>query len=174
MKKLPVEKLKVERRTCHITREPGSDRLWYCDNCKSYHDHQSDYAWEYCPRCGAKRVRETSDRDTTCVPDDYTAKLMAEVERLQGENAKLLKDLEAEHALAETLGHFHEAYQVENEKLRLLVRGLDYCSDELNSAECDKCPLYDPADPVLEPKCVRMMREMGIEPREMEIDKEEI
>ena len=50
------EKLKATRRTCHITREPGSDRLWYCDSCKSYHDHQSDYAWEYCPRCGAKRV----------------------------------------------------------------------------------------------------------------------
>lgn len=62
----------------------------------------------------------------------------------------------------------------ENAKLRKLVRGLDYCSDELNSAECDKCPLYDPADPILEPKCVRMMREMGIEMREIEIDKEEI
>ena len=31
-----------------------------------------------------------SDRDVTVAPDDYTAKLMAEVERLQGENAKLL------------------------------------------------------------------------------------
>lgn len=45
----------------------------------------------------------------------------------------------------------------ENDKLRSLVRGLDYCSDELSSAECDKCPLHDPAYPNLEPKCVRMM-----------------
>ena len=44
--------------TCHITREPGSDRLWYCDRCKSYHEHPSDYAWEFCPRCGAKAVKE--------------------------------------------------------------------------------------------------------------------
>lgn len=44
--------------TCHITREPGSDRLWYCDHCKSYHEHPSDYAWEFCPRCGAKVVKE--------------------------------------------------------------------------------------------------------------------
>lgn len=57
--KLKVENVrlrKVGHETCHITREPGSDRLWYCDNCKSYHDHQSDYAWEFCPRCGAKRA----------------------------------------------------------------------------------------------------------------------
>ena len=81
----------------------------------------------------------------------------------EAENVKLLKELEAEHALAETLGHYHEDAKAENAKLRKLVRGLDYCSDELNSAECERCPLYDPADPVLEPKCVRMMRELGIE-----------
>ena len=186
----------------------------------------------------------------TCVPDDYTTKLMAEVERLQGENAKLrelvqdiwdwlaptaissatplkglhdrmcelgiggrmskaidemrayfnqppvppagallehrkkvnrwldeaeaenarlLKELEAEHVLAEQLGHYHEDAKAENAKLRKLVRGLDYCSDELNFAECDKCPLHD-SDPNLEPKCVRMMEELGIETRGMEIE----
>lgn len=52
--------------------------------------------------------------------------------------------------------------QAENAKLRELVRGLDYCSDELNSAECDRCPLHDATDENLEPKCVRMMREMKI------------
>lgn len=65
-----------------------------------------------------------SDRDVTCVPDDYTARLMAEVARLQGENAKLLKELEAEHALAETLGHYHEDAKAENAKLRELVRDM--------------------------------------------------
>lgn len=97
-----------------------------------------------------------------------------EIADLKAENDKLRNELNAEHALAETLGHFHEAAKAENEKLRLLVRGLDYCSDELNSAECERCPLYDPADSILEPKCVRMMREMGIEMREIEIDKGEI
>lgn len=57
--------------------------------------------------------------------------------------------------------------KAENEKLRLLVRGLDYCSDELSSAECDKCPLHDPSDPNLEPKCVRMMRDLGIDKEEL-------
>lgn len=57
----------------------------------------------------------------TCVPDDYTAKLMAEVERLQGENAKLQKELEAEHTLAEQLGHYHEDAKVEIAKLRELA-----------------------------------------------------
>lgn len=62
--------------------------------------------------------RSSDGADVTCVPDDYTAKLMAEVARLQGENAKLLKELEAEHALAETLGHYHEDAKAENAKLR--------------------------------------------------------
>ena len=104
-----------------------------------------------------------SDRDVTVAPDDYTAKLMAEVSRLQAKSNGLLKELEAEHALAEMLGLWLDDAKAENAKLRKLVRGLDYCSDELNSAECERCPLYDPADPVLEPKCVRMMLEMGIE-----------
>lgn len=44
------------RGECHVTREPGSDRLWYCDACGSYHEHASEYPWENCPRCGAKVV----------------------------------------------------------------------------------------------------------------------
>ena len=43
-------------RTCRMEREPDSDRLWWCSSCESYHEHQSDYPWEYCPRCGAKVV----------------------------------------------------------------------------------------------------------------------
>lgn len=35
-----------------------------------------------------------SDRDVTCIPDDYTVKLMTEVEQLQGENAELRKLVE--------------------------------------------------------------------------------
>ena len=71
------------------------------------------------PERSKNGVERSSDGvDTTCVPDDYTAKLMAEVERLQGENARLLKELEAEHALAEQLGHYHEDAKAENAKLR--------------------------------------------------------
>ena len=75
-----------------------------------------------------------------------------------------IMDASPEQAINATLGNDGAAkLQAENVKLRELVRGLDYCSDELNSAECERCPLYDPADPVLEPKCVRMMRELRIE-----------
>ena len=44
------------RGTCEMEREPGSDRLWWCSSCQSYHEHESDYPWEFCPRCGAKVV----------------------------------------------------------------------------------------------------------------------
>lgn len=45
------------RPTCRLEREPDSDRLWWCSNCQSYHEHVSEFPWEYCPRCGAKVVR---------------------------------------------------------------------------------------------------------------------
>lgn len=86
----------------------------------------------------------------------------------EAENKKLQAELKAEHALAETLGHYHEAAKAENEKLRLLVLGLDYCSNRFKrQVSCERCPLYDVTDVNLEPKCVRMMREL-------KIDKEEI
>lgn len=44
------------RGTCRLEREPDSDRLWWCSNCQSYHEHVSEFPWEYCPRCGAKVV----------------------------------------------------------------------------------------------------------------------
>lgn len=47
----------IGRGTCEMSLEPGSDRMWWCSHCKSYHEHMSEYSWEYCPRCGAKAVR---------------------------------------------------------------------------------------------------------------------
>jgi FtsZ-binding cell division protein ZapB len=44
------------------------------------------------------------DRDVTCSSDDYTSKLMAEVDRLQAENERL----QAENAdLREEIGDWH-------------------------------------------------------------------
>ena len=52
----------------------------------------------------------------------------------------------------------------ENDKLRKLVRGLDYClSSRRRFVSCERCPLYDVTDVNIEPKCMRMMRELGIE-----------
>jgi hypothetical protein len=77
-----------------------------------------------------------NDRDVTCIPDDYTVKLMTEVERLQGENTKL----------------------------RELVHGLNYCcSSRRKFVSCERCPLYDVTAVNIEPKCDLMMRELGIE-----------
>ena len=92
--------------------------------------------------------------------------LQKEVLRLKAENDKLRNELKAEHALAEALGHYHEAAKAENEKLRLLVRGLDYCSEEMNYSDCEKCPLGDD-DESLRPTCVRMMEELGIKREEI-------
>jgi hypothetical protein len=44
------------RGTCRLEREPNSDRLWWCSSCQSYHEHVSEFPWEYCPRCGARCV----------------------------------------------------------------------------------------------------------------------
>ena len=48
---------------------------------------------------------------------------------VNAENAKLRKELEAEHALAETLGHYYELEQAENTKLR------EACAELLVMAE---------------------------------------
>ena len=87
------------------------------------------------------------------------------------ENAKLRREFETDESLTyarrslsdlNRMVELMDTLAAENAKLRELVRGLDYCSDELNSAECDRCPLHDATDENLEPKCVRMMREMKI------------
>ena len=49
---------------------------------------------------------------------DTIWQLRDDLQRANAENAKLLKELESEHALAETLGHYHEHAQAENAKLR--------------------------------------------------------
>ena len=46
------------RGTCRMELEPGSDRLWWCSSCQSYHEHESKYPWEFCPRCGAKVMKK--------------------------------------------------------------------------------------------------------------------
>ena len=46
------------RGTCRLEREPNSNRLWWCSSCQSYHEHVSEFPWEYCPRCGAKVVEQ--------------------------------------------------------------------------------------------------------------------
>lgn len=85
-----------------------------------------------------------SDRDVTVAPDDYTAKLMAEVARLEDENDKLMKELEAEHALAEQLGHYHEDAKAENEKLLALLQDVAICAC---GRYCYGCPhQYDGCD----------------------------
>lgn len=55
--------------------------------------------------------------------DGYEQALNA-LEEAEAENTKLRKELEAEHALAETLGHHHEYIQAENAKLRELVKSM--------------------------------------------------
>lgn len=48
----------VQEHTCHMTLEPNSDRLWWCDHCEAYHEHESKFPWQFCPRCGAWVVDE--------------------------------------------------------------------------------------------------------------------
>lgn len=56
---------------------------------------------------------------------------------MEAENAKLLKELEAEHALAETLGHYHEHAQAENAKLREDVDRLIQAVEDLHDVSLE-------------------------------------
>ena len=85
------------------------------------------------------------------------------------ENAKLLKELEAEHALAEMLGHCHEHAQAENAELRELVRDMmrffedgDYCTACEKVAECDAREEYDDSC-LMRGVFHARMRELGVE-----------
>jgi len=111
-------------------------------------------------------VERSSDGvDVTVAPDDYTAKLMAEVERLEAKSDGLLKELEAEHALAEMLGLWLDDAKAENAKLRELVRGLNWCTENPDGprVDCERCPLGVVDGEPLELMCEKMMRELGIE-----------
>ena len=86
------------------------------------------------------------------------------------ENARLkedMRDLEAyDQILRDRLNQDHDLRRLaenENAELRKLVRGLDYCLSRRKFVSCERCPLYDVTDVNIEPKCVRMMRELGIE-----------
>lgn len=89
--------------------------------------------------------------------DGYEQALNA-LEEAEAENTKLRKELDAEHALAETLGHFHEQAQDENAKLRELVRYAHECAIHSDHATCDDCRRMNSS-------CILAdrMRELGIE-----------
>ena len=69
-----------------------------------------------------------------------TEALERRIDELCSENERLRKELEAEHALAETLGHHHEYAQAENEKLRELVRDM---MQAWWACDNEKCPRHD-------------------------------
>ena len=75
----------------------------------------NDRGPNYCPNCGREVVRETSGRDTTCVFDDYTAKVMAELVQVMEERDTLLSKFKLSQEMRR--GE-HEQYSKENAKLR--------------------------------------------------------
>lgn len=139
-----------------------------CDACDKDARFMVARICETCVYCSFAGNCDRYDRSLASI--EQPACDAYEIHPLLAENAKLredMKDLEAhDQILRDRLNQDHDLRRLaenENAKLRKLVRGLDYCSDELNSAECDRCPLHDATDENLEPKCVRMMRELGIE-----------
>lgn len=56
-----------------------------------------------------------------------------------------------------------EQLEAENEKLRKLVRGLWYCTENENKALCEGCPLGTVEGDRLALACEKLMRELGIE-----------
>jgi hypothetical protein len=103
-----------------------------------------------------------SDRDVTVAPDDYTAKLMAEVARLEGENERLRQENQSIGIAAYELGR--NSLADENARLRELVKDMwphvrhrsRMCREcELPCDTSDECLLYEPMR--------QRMRELGIE-----------
>jgi hypothetical protein len=67
----------------------GSDPRWD-ENRQTVDEHMAELGWVRAATLGNDGVERSNDGvSVTVAPDEYTAKLMAEVERLQGENAKL-------------------------------------------------------------------------------------
>ena len=80
------------------------------------------------------RIREVL-RDADATRERHGDADATENNRLRAENAELLKDLEAEHALAEQLGHHHEDAKAENAKLRELTKDMFNCIRHANEQD---------------------------------------
>ena len=80
-------------------------------------------------------------------------------------NVHLQKELEAEHALAETLGHDCERLKDENTSLRELVRDMwsGMCGYAHDCRNCEHYELYEGQSFVGKCEYYRRMCELGIE-----------
>ena len=119
-----------------------------------------------------------SDRDVTVAPDDYTAKLMAEVERLQGENARLRERITTQKQTIQAYRdesrewrEVAEHAQAENDKLRELVRDMGpfVKAGTVHACPNRECCLFEECDADSERECpieehmAARMRVLGIE-----------
>ena len=69
---------------------------------------------------------------------EHRKKVNRWLDAAEAENDKLLEELEAEHVLAETFGHYHEDAKAENDKLRKVAKQMhDVIKDSCNV--CDEC-----------------------------------
>ena len=39
---------------CVMRKDPINENLWWCSRCGEHHVNNSEYHYEYCPRCGIK------------------------------------------------------------------------------------------------------------------------
>lgn len=91
------------------------------------------------------------------------------IEHLEAENAKLQEqvtqlrdDWESERDYADQMEAKEKRAVSENTKLRKLVCGLNWCTENAKEpiAECEHCPLGDTDDDEL--SCEKLMRELGM------------
>ena len=82
---------------------------------------------------------------------------------LEDENAKLKKAMDFQALELGCMTDSRDYMYLENEKLRRLARGLNWCTEnaKMPSAECEYCPLGDAGYGEL--SCERLMRELAIE-----------
>ena len=85
------------------------------------------------------------------------------ITELEDENAEWKKAMDFQALELGCMTDNRDILYLENEKLRKLARGLNWCTEnaKVPSAECEHCPLGDTEDGEL--SCEKLMRELGIE-----------
>ena len=106
-------------------------------------------------------VFETEDGEKRSFVTDLVP--AREYERVQAENAELRKERDALDRLTDVLNATNDGLIAENAKLRELVRGLWYCTENENKAMCEGCPLGIVDGDRLALACEKLMYELGVE-----------
>ena len=108
------------------------------------------------------RIRKLEDENArlrSCLSDNAE-----NARQIMGENDELRKAIDFQALELGCMTDNRDILYLENEKLRRLARGLNWCTEnaKVPSAECEHCPLGDTFFECGELSCEKLMRELGV------------